>query len=225
MTTPFVIAIDGASSTGKSTLAKGLAKALGFVHVDSGAMYRGLTLYAQQNGWLINQQLDKASLIAHLDDIQLSFKKGALYVNGNDVSAEIRSMKVSDAVSQVAAVSEIRAFLVAQQRIMGANQAVVMDGRDIGTVVFPKANLKLFLTADANIRAQRRYDELIAQNGSTTFEDVLTNITQRDHLDSTRADSPLIQAEDAIALDATQFTVDGMLKHVLTLVRDRIMGI
>lgn len=225
MTTPFVIAIDGASSTGKSTLAKGLAKALGFVHVDSGAMYRGITLYAQQNGWLINQQLDKASLIAHLDDIQLSFKKGALYVNGNDVSAEIRSMKVSDAVSQVAAVSEIRAFLVAQQRIMGANQAVVMDGRDIGTVVFPKANLKLFLTADANIRAQRRYDELIAQNGSTTFEDVLTNITQRDHLDSTRADSPLIQAEDAIALDATQFTVDGMLKHVLTLVRDRIMGI
>lgn len=225
MTTPFVIAIDGASSTGKSTLAKGLAKALGFVHVDSGAMYRGLTLYAQQNGWLKNQQLDKASLIAHLDDIQLSFKKGALYVNGNDVSAEIRSMKVSDAVSQVAAVSEIRAFLVAQQRIMGANQAVVMDGRDIGTVVFPKANLKLFLTADANIRAQRRYDELIAQNGSTTFEDVLTNITQRDHLDSTRADSPLIQAEDAIALDATQFTVDGMLKHVLTLVRDRIMGI
>lgn len=224
MTTPFVIAIDGASSTGKSTLAKGLAKALGFVHVDSGAMYRGITLYAQQNGWLINQQLDKASLIAHLDDIQLSFKKGALYVNGNDVSAEIRSMKVSDAVSQVAAVSEIRAFLVAQQRIMGANQAVVMDGRDIGTVVFPKANLKLFLTADANIRAQRRYDELIAQNGSTTFEDVLTNITQRDHLDSTRADSPLIQAEDAIALDATQFTVDGMLKHVLTLVRDRIMG-
>lgn len=225
MTTPFVIAIDGASSTGKSTLAKGLAKALGFVHVDSGAMYRGLTLYAQQNGWLKNQQLDKASLIAHLDDIQLSFKKGALYVNGNDVSAEIRSMKVSDAVSQVAAVSEIRAFLVAQQRIMGANQAVVMDGRDIGTVVFPKANLKLFLTADANIRAQRRYDELIAQNGSTTFEDVLTNIIQRDHLDSTRADSPLIQAEDAIALDATQFTVDGMLKHVLTLVRDRIMGI
>ncbi len=225
MTTPFVIAIDGASSTGKSTLAKGLAKVLGFVHVDSGAMYRGITLYAQQNGWLINQQLDKASLIAHLDDIQLSFKKGALYVNGNDVSAEIRSMKVSDAVSQVAAVSEIRAFLVAQQRIMGANQAVVMDGRDIGTVVFPKANLKLFLTADANIRAQRRYDELIAQNGSTTFEDVLTNITQRDHLDSTRADSPLIQAEDAIALDATQFTVDGMLKHVLTLVRDRIMGI
>ena len=225
MTTPFVIAIDGASSTGKSTLAKGLAKALGFVHVDSGAMYRGLTLYAQQNGWLINQQLDKASLIAHLDDIQLSFKKGALYVNGNDVSAEIRSMKVSDVVSQVAAVSEIRAFLVAQQRIVGANQAVVMDGRDIGTVVFPKANLKLFLTADANIRAQRRYDELIAQNGSTTFEDVLTNITQRDHLDSTRADSPLIQAEDAIALDATQFTVDGMLKYVLTLVRDRIMGI
>lgn len=224
MTTPFVIAIDGASSTGKSTLAKGLAKALGFVHVDSGAMYRGLTLYAQQNGWLINQQLDKASLIAHLDDIQLSFKKGALYVNGNDVSAEIRSMKVSDAVSQVAAVSEIRAFLVAQQRIMGANQAVVMDGRDIGTVVFPKANLKLFLIADANIRAQRRYDELIAQNGSTTFKDVLTNITQRDHLDSTRADSPLIQAEDAIALDATQFTVDGMLKYVLTLVRDRIMG-
>ena len=222
MKKPFVIAIDGASSTGKSTLAKGLAKALGFAHVDSGAMYRGVTLYAQQHGLLENKKLKTEVLLSQLDDIHLRFEGDTFWLNGVDVSAEIRSMQVSEAVSLVAAIPEVRTFLVAQQRIMGANQSVVMDGRDIGTVVFPKADLKLFLTADVNIRAQRRFDELSAQNASTSVEEVRNNLAERDHLDSTRADSPLVQAADAVPLDATQFTVESMREHVLDLVAERL---
>ena len=222
MKKPFVIAIDGASSTGKSTLAKGLAKALDFAHVDSGAMYRGITLYAQQNGLLINNKLNIKTLLSQLDDINLHFEGDTFWLNGVDVSAEIRSMQVSEAVSLVATIPEIRSFLVAQQRIMGTNQSVVMDGRDIGTVVFPKADLKLFLVADVNIRAQRRFDELNTQNAPTTVAEVRNNLVERDHLDSTRADSPLVQADDAILLDATQFTVESMRNHVLGLVAERL---
>ena len=222
MKKPFVIAIDGASSTGKSTLAKGLAKALDFAHVDSGAMYRGITLYAQQNGLLINNRLNTKALLSQLDDINLRFEGDTFWLNGVDVSTEIRSMQVSEAVSLVATIPEIRSFLVAQQRIMGTNQSVVMDGRDIGTVVFPKADLKLFLVADVNIRAQRRFDELNTQNAPTTVAEVRNNLVERDHLDSTRADSPLVQADDAILLDATQFTVESMRNHVLGLVAKRL---
>ena len=222
MKKPFVIAIDGASSTGKSTLAKGLAKALGFAHVDSGAMYRGVTLYAQQHGLLENKKLKTENLLSQLDDIHLRFEGDTFWLNGVDVSAEIRSMQVSEAVSLVAAIPEVRTFLVAQQRIMGANQSVVMDGRDIGTVVFPKADIKLFLTADVNIRAQRRFDELSAQNTLTSVAEVRNNLAERDHLDSTRAESPLVQAADAIVIDATQFTVESMRDHVLDLVAERL---
>ena len=222
MKKPFVIAIDGASSTGKSTLAKGLAKALDFAHVDSGAMYRGVTLYAQQNGLLKNKKLNTKALLSQLDDIHLRFEGDTFWLNGVDVSTEIRSMQVSESVSLVATIPEIRSFLVAQQRIMGASQSVVMDGRDIGTVVFPKADLKLFLTADVNIRAQRRFDELSNQNASTSVVEVHNNLVERDHLDSTRADSPLVQADDAILLDATQFTVESMRNHVLNLVSKRL---
>lgn len=222
MKKPFIVAIDGASSTGKSTLAKGVAKALNFVYVDSGAMYRGITLYAQQQQWLTNTHFDKEALLANLDDIQLTFANNKLMLNGIDVSDEIRGMSVSNAVSKVAAISEVRAFLVAQQRILGTHQNIVMDGRDIGTVVFPNADLKLFLTADAQTRAQRRYEELQQQDPTVTFDAILENITQRDHLDSTRADSPLVQAEDAIALDATQFNRQEMLQHVLGLVAERL---
>ena len=222
MKKPFVIAIDGASSTGKSTLAKGLAKALGFAHVDSGAMYRGVTLYAQQHDLLENKKLKTENLLSQLDDIHLRFEGDNFWLNGVDVSAEIRSMQVSEAVSLVAAIPEVRTFLVAQQRIMGANQSVVMDGRDIGTVVFPKADLKLFLTADVNIRAQRRFDELSAQNNLTSVAEVRNNLAERDHLDSTRAESPLVQAADAIVLDATQYTVESMRDHVLDLVAERL---
>jgi len=219
----FIIAIDGASSTGKSTLAKGLAKALKVVYVDSGAMYRGVTLYAQQQQFLTQTHLDKETLVANLDDIQLTFIGNALHLNGKDVSDEIRGMTVSNAVSKVAAISEVRAFLVAQQRILGSRQSVVMDGRDIGTVVFPHADLKLFLTADANIRAQRRYEELKPHDPTVTFDAILENITQRDYLDSTRADSPLVKSNDAITLDATQFDVEQMLQHVLGIVRERMV--
>ena len=222
MKKPFVIAIDGASSTGKSTLAKGLAKALDFAHVDSGAMYRGITLYAQQNGLLVNNKLNTKALLSQLDEINLRFEGDTFWLNGVDVSIEIRSMQVSEAVSLVATIPEIRSFLVAQQRIMGTNQSVVMDGRDIGTVVFPKADLKLFLVADVNIRAQRRFDELNTQNAPTTVAEVRNNLVERDHLDSTRADSPLVQADDAILLDATQFTVESMRNHVLDLVAKRL---
>ena len=222
MKKPFVIAIDGASSTGKSTLAKGLAKALGFPHVDSGAMYRGVTLYVQQHGLIENKKVKTETLLSQLDDIHLRFEGDTFWLNGVDVSAEIRSMQVSEAVSLVAAIPEVRTFLVAQQRIMGANQSVVMDGRDIGTVVFPKADIKLFLTADVNIRAPRRFDELSAQNTLTSVAEVRNNLAERDHLDSTRAESPLVQAADAIVLDATQYTVESMRDHVLDLVAERL---
>lgn len=222
MKKPCIVAIDGASSTGKSTLAKGVAMALDFVYVDSGAMYRGITLYAQQQQWLTNTHFDKEALLANLDDIQLTFANNKLMLNGVDVSDEIRGMTVSNAVSRVAAISEVRAFLVAQQRILGTHQNIVMDGRDIGTVVFPNADLKLFLTADAHTRAQRRYEELKLQDTTLTFDAILENITQRDHLDSTRADSPLVQAEDAISLDATKYNVEEMLQYVLKLVKECI---
>ena len=218
----FVIAIDGASSTGKSTLAKGLAKALDLAHVDSGAMYRGITLYAQQNGLLVNNKLNTKALLSQLDYINLCFEGDTFRLNGVDVSSEIRSMQVSEAVSLVATIPEIRSFLVAQQRIIGTNQSVVMDGRDIGTVVFPKADLKLFLVADVNIRVQRRFDELNTQNTTTSVREVFNNLVERDHLDSTRADSPLVQADDAILLDATRFTVESMRNHVLDLVAKRL---
>lgn len=218
----FIIAIDGASSTGKSTLAKGLANELGFAHVDSGAMYRGVTLYAQQNGLLRNKKLNTQALLSQLHDIKLRFNDDTLWLNDIDVSNQIRSMEVSEAVSLVAAIPKVRAFLVAQQRIMGNNQSLVMDGRDIGTVVFPKADLKLFLTADVNIRAQRRFEELSAQNAPISLEQVLSNLIARDHLDSTRSDSPLIKAVDAITIDATKFTVASMRNHVLDLVAERL---
>ena len=218
----FIIAIDGASSTGKSTLAKGLANELGFAHVDSGAMYRGVTLYAQQNGLLINKKLNTQALLSQLHDIKLSFNDDTLWLNDIDVSNQIRSMEVSEAVSLVAAIPKVRAFLVAQQRIMGNNHSLVMDGRDIGTVVFPEADLKLFLTADVNIRAQRRFEELSAQNAAISLEQVLSNLIARDHLDSTRSDSPLIKAVDAITIDATKFTVASMRNYVLDLVAERL---
>ena len=222
MKTPIVIAIDGASSTGKSTLAKGLAKALDIAHVDSGAMYRGVTLYAQQQHWITETSFNTQALIDNLDDVQLMFKGARLLLNGNDISDAIRTMAVSKAVSRVAAVSEVRAFLVSQQRTIAAYQSVVMDGRDIGTVVFPNADLKLFLTADPNIRAKRRYEELVPIDATVTFEQILENITQRDHLDSTRADSPLVQAHDAVSIVASDYDITALQDYVMTLVQARI---
>ena len=222
------IAIDGFSSTGKSTLAKQLAQKLQYVYVDSGAMYRAVALYALQHNLIENQVLNTESLIDQLPSVKVTFqynttlKASEIYLNGVNVNVEIRSMDVSNAVSRVASVPEVRQQLVGLQQQMGALKGIVMDGRDIGTVVFPDAELKLFMTASADTRAQRRYDELIGSGTEVTFEAVLENITSRDHLDSTREDSPLFKADDAIEIDNSNLSLDQQFEKVLALVNSKL---
>ncbi len=205
-----VIAVDGYSSTGKSTLAKALAKRLNFTYIDTGAMYRAVTLFALRENCFEAMDL-KACLTPKLSQVSIGFEKKEqgqeVTLNGENIEAEIRGMRVSSRVSEVAALSEVRRFLVDQQRIMGASgQGVVMDGRDIGSVVFPDAFLKIFVTADPEIRAKRRFEELQGKGEIISLEDVKTNLAQRDHLDTSREDSPLIQTEDARVLDNTHLT-------------------
>jgi len=222
------IAIDGFSSTGKSTLAKQLAQKLQYIYVDSGAMYRAVALYTLQNNLIENNELNTVALINNLSKISVSFhynellKVSEIYLNGVNVNTEIRSMEVSNTVSRVATVPEIRQQLVALQQQMGAQKGIVMDGRDIGTVVFPDAELKLFMTSSANTRAQRRFDELIESGALVTFEDVLKNITSRDYLDSTREDSPLFKATDAIEIDNSNLSLDQQFDKVLALVASKL---
>jgi cytidylate kinase len=222
------IAIDGFSSTGKSTLAKQLAQKLQYIYVDSGAMYRAVALYTLQNNLIENNELNTVALINNLPKISVSFqynellKVSEIYLNGVNVNTEIRSMEVSNTVSRVATVPEIRQQLVALQQQMGAQKGIVMDGRDIGTVVFPDAELKLFMTSSANTRAQRRFDELIESGAMVTFEDVLENITSRDYLDSTREDSPLFKATDAIEIDNSNLSLDQQFDKVLALVASKL---
>lgn len=201
-----IIAIDGFSSCGKSTLAKAMAKALEYVFVDTGAMYRAIALYFLRNNIAFN---DTASIEAALHTIELRFKynsatqKSDMYLNGENVEQEIREMQVSQKVSEVASIAAVRDFAVAQQQAMGVDKGIVMDGRDIGTVVFPNAELKLFVTADPAIRIERRYQELLQTNPAILKETVAANLQQRDLMDSTRAHSPLKQADDALILDNT----------------------
>jgi len=201
-----IIAIDGFSSCGKSTLAKAMAKSLEYVFVDTGAMYRAIALYFLRNNIAFN---DTASIEAALHAIELRFKynsasqKSDMYLNGENVEQEIREMQVSQKVSEVASIAAVRDFAVAQQQAMGVDKGIVMDGRDIGTVVFPNAELKLFVTADPAIRLERRYQELHQTNPAIQKEEVAANLQQRDLMDSTRANSPLKQAEDALVLDNT----------------------
>ena len=208
------IAIDGYSSTGKSTLAKKLANKLSYVYVDTGAMYRAIAFYAMNNKLAENENIDKEGLIASLDRIKLNFKYNTglgfseIYLNGENVESQIRSIEVSNLVSKVAAISEVRKKMVAQQHSMGLDEGIVMDGRDIGTVVFPKAELKLFMTASAEIRAQRRFEEMIEKGDEVSYETVLDNIIARDYLDTTRKDSPLLQADDAIEIDSNILDVE-----------------
>ncbi|HET7361316.1 MAG TPA: (d)CMP kinase, partial [Salinimicrobium sp.] len=210
MNKKITIAIDGFSSTGKSTVAKQLAKELGFVYVDTGAMYRAITLFALRNDFIGKEYFNTGKLIEHLKSIDLKFvfnpEKGfgEMYLNGENVEQEIRKMKVSSFVSQVATIHEVREMLVAQQQEMGKRKGIVMDGRDIGTVVFPDAELKLFMTATAEERADRRHKELLERGEKVTFEAVLENVQKRDTLDTTREDSPLVKAEDAIVIDNSQ---------------------
>ncbi len=201
-----IIAIDGFSSCGKSTLAKAMAKALEYVFVDTGAMYRAIALYFLRNNISFT---DNNSILVALDEIELRFKynavsqKSDMYLNGENVEQEIREMRVSQKVSEVASIPAVRDFAVAQQQAMGVDKGIVMDGRDIGTVVFPNAELKLFVTADPVIRLERRYQELLQTNPAISKEEVSANLQQRDLMDSTRAHSPLRQAEDALVLDNT----------------------
>jgi cytidylate kinase len=220
------IAIDGYSACGKSTLAKDIAKQLDYLFIDSGAMYRGVTLYAMQNNLIEKDEVLNEELINQLDNIQLEFIKNTetgkrdLFLNGIDVEHEIRSPKVAGMVSKVAMIKEVRQKLVSEQRQMGQTGGVVMDGRDIGSVVFPDADLKLFVTADPQVRASRRLMELNSQGIASTLEEVLANLLERDELDRTRKESPLIQTEDAILIDTTHFTREGQLEHVLQLIKE-----
>jgi cytidylate kinase len=224
-----VVAIDGFSSCGKSTLARELAKELHYVFIDSGAMYRGITLFALQNNCIIGNELDRGKLIQELDNIQLSFrlnsetKKPELHLNGENVEKEIRTPKVASQVSQVATIKEIRAKLVDQQREMGKNGGVVMDGRDIGSVVFPNAELKLFITADIETRVQRRYLELKEKGLEVSREEVKANLLERDRIDSTRKESPLTQTEDAVVIDNTEMSRLEQLELALELVEKKIV--
>lgn len=224
------IAIDGYSSTGKSTVAKQLADYLGYVYVDSGAMYRAVALYAMENGIISNDHFDVEKLKQSLTSIDLKFhkevagKKAHIFLNGKDVETQIRKMEVSEFVSPVATIHEVRVKLVAQQQKLGLEKGVVMDGRDIGTVVFPNAELKIFMNASAQERAQRRYKELSERGDKVKFEDVLKNIQERDHIDTTREDSPLRKAADAIEIDNSDMNLEDQFHTVLQLAKDRIAG-
>ncbi len=224
------IAIDGFSSTGKSTVAKQLADWLEYLYVDSGAMYRAVTLFAMQNNLISENHFDKKGLIESLSKIQLNFKKESddekadMYLNGKNVEREIRTLDVSKFVSPIATIHEVRVKLVEQQKLLGKDRGVVMDGRDIGTVVFPDAELKIFMNASPVNRAQRRYDELTERGDNVTFEEILANVKDRDHIDSHREDSPLRKADDAIEIDNSEMNLHDQFHVVLQLAKDRIYG-
>ena len=219
-----IIAIDGFSSCGKSTLAKAMAKALEYVFVDTGAMYRAIALYFLRNNIAFNDTAANEALHA----IELRFKfnsasqKSDMYLNDENVEQEIRTMQVSQKVSEVASIPAVRTFAVAQQQAMGMDKGIVMDGRDIGTVVFPNAELKLFVTADPDIRLERRYQELLQTNPSIFKEEVAANLQQRDLMDSTRAHSPLKQAEDALVLDNTNLNREQQLELAMQWAMEKI---
>ena len=208
------IAIDGYSSCGKSTMAKDLAREVGYIYIDSGAMYRAVTLYCLENGLFTNESIDTERLETAMPHIRISFElnpetqRPMTFLNGKNVEDRIRTMEVSNCVSPVAALPFVRKALVELQQEMGRAKGIVMDGRDIGTAVFPDAELKIFVTASAEIRAQRRYDELKAKGQEASFEEILTNVKERDYIDQNREVSPLRQAEDALLLDNSNMTIE-----------------
>lgn len=225
-----IIAIDGHSSCGKSTMAKSLAQRLGYVYIDTGAMYRVVTLVALRNGWIENKVPDTQKIIEGLKDIKITFQwdeaagKNTTFLNGENVEDEIRQLEVSENVSPISTIAEVRHEMVRQQRENGKNKGIVMDGRDIGTVVFPDAELKIFMTASPEIRAQRRFLELTEKGENVNFEEILANVEGRDKIDSTRAVSPLKQADDALILDNSELTREQQLAWAVNKVKEITEG-
>lgn len=218
---PIIVAIDGYSSCGKSTIAKALAKYAGYTYVDTGAMYRAIALYAQRQG--LAEHLEQ--IVPLLKDIQIGFTQTPsgqhITLNGEDVEAYIRTLEIGNLASQISTIKEVRAFLVAQQQAMGEKKGIVMDGRDIGTVVFPKAELKLFLTASPEVRAERRFKELQSKGENPVFEDVLRDTNDRDYRDTHRAESPLRQADDAVVVDNSHMTREEQMEHIIKVFNER----
>ena len=225
------VAIDGYSSTGKSTIAKQLASKLGYVYVDSGAMYRAMTLFSMQKGYISSSQFCVQDLIDNLDNASLEFIYNEtlgfaeMYLNDVNVEKSIRSLEVSNLVSKVSAIPEVRKKLVAIQKEIGKNKAVVMDGRDIGSVVFTDAELKIFMTSSAETRARRRFDELIQKGENVSYEDVYTNVVERDRVDTSRKDSPLVKADGAIEIDNSQLSKEKQFEIILKLVEEKLRDI
>lgn len=221
-----VVAIDGFSSCGKSTMAKSLASETGYIYVDTGAMYRAVSLFCIRNGWMTDTEMNVEAIEQHIDSIRLEFKsnvsgKTEMYLNGENVESEIRTLEVANGASRVSTLRAVRYELVRQQQLMGVSKGIVMDGRDIGTVVFPNAELKIFLTASPEIRAQRRMDEMIAKGEQVNYDDVLANVKERDERDQNRAESPLRKADDAIVLDNSTLTPDEQQKILRDLFNEK----
>ena len=219
--TGIIVAIDGYSSCGKSTIAKALAKHVGYTYVDTGAMYRATALYAKRVG--VAEALEQ--IIPQLKNIEIGFIQTPngqhVTLNGEDVEAYIRTLEIGNLASQISTIKEVRAFLVAQQHAMGEKKGIVMDGRDIGTVVFPNAELKLFLTASPEVRAERRFKELTAKGENPVFEDVLRDTNDRDYRDTHRAESPLRQADDAVVVDNSHMTQEEQMEHIINVFNER----
>lgn len=222
-----IVAIDGYSSCGKSTIAKALAQYAGYTYVDTGAMYRAVALFCLRNGWMNEETIDEVQLEKHISHLEITFRirtdgKQDLYLNGENVEDQIRSLEVANGASRVSTIGFVRHELVKQQQQMGKQKGIVMDGRDIGTVVFPNAELKLFLTAQPEIRAQRRYKELCDKGECTDFDSVLTNVKERDYRDTHRSESPLRQADDAILVDNSNMTKEEQIQKIRQLFDEKI---
>jgi cytidylate kinase len=223
-----IVAIDGFSSCGKSTMAKELARQAGYVYVDTGAMYRAVSLFCIQNGWMTDSEINAEELEKHIHSIRIEFKTNAegaseTYLNGKNVEREIRSLEVANGASRVSTLGFVRRELVRQQQLMGAEKGIVMDGRDIGTVVFPTAELKIFLTASPEIRAKRRMDEMTAKGETVNYDDVLANVIERDDRDQNRAESPLRKADDAVVIDNSSLSREEQRGILRTLFAERTL--
>lgn len=223
-----IVAIDGFSSCGKSTMAKELAKYAGYIYVDTGAMYRAVALFAQRKGWMNETEINETELKKYIEEIHISFKTNEsglqeTYLNGENVEKEIRTLAVANGASRVSAIGFVRHEMVRQQQAMGLEKGIVMDGRDIGTVVFPEAELKIYLTASPEVRAQRRYDELKAKGETVNYDDVLANVKERDFRDSNRAESPLRKADDAVEIDNSHLTREEQREYLKTLFHQKTL--